>query len=108
LGRTGGEPHLDLGVDRGAVGDPKVVGAKTRIATQFGGADRIDEALVGLFLARRQRDLSVFGAEHAVGRDDRMVVAGARRAGAAPPPAECIAELVVNSPVIHALTRFKR
>src|SRR5262249_21946389 len=42
-------------------------------------AERIDEALIGLLLARRQRDLAVLGAEHAVRRDDRMVVAGAPR-----------------------------
>ena len=37
------------------------------------------EALIGLLLARRDRDLAVLGAEHAVGRDDRVIVAAARR-----------------------------
>ena len=59
LGRRGAEPRLDLGVDRGAVRHPQIVRAKARVVAQFGRADRIDETLIGLLLARRQRDLAV-------------------------------------------------
>src|SRR5205807_2342384 len=52
---------------------------KAWVVAQFGHGEGVDEALVGLLLARRQRDLAVRSAKHAVGRDDRMVVAGAPR-----------------------------
>src|SRR5436309_2071264 len=79
LGRVARQPRLDCGIDRGAVGDAQIVGEKARVGAQFRHGERIDKALIGLLLARRQRDLAVLGAEHAVGRDDRVIVAGARR-----------------------------
>ena len=79
FGCFGHEPRLDRGIDRGAIADAQIVGREARIGAQLGEAERIDEPLIGLLLARRQRDLAVLRAEHAVGRDDGMVVAGAVR-----------------------------
>jgi len=41
--------------------------------------ERVDQALIGLFLRRRDGDLAIGGAEHAIRRDDRVIVAAAIR-----------------------------
>ena len=78
-GRSGAQARLDRLVDRRPVRDAQVVRQKTRVPAQFGHPERIDQTLIGLLLARRQRDLAVRGAEHAVGRDDRVIVTGTAR-----------------------------